>query len=435
VILQLEALADILRTAGSDVEMRHKVETAAELLKPFRVATDRVQRADATIFSCLSTWEALLGSLDDRLRQVIISRFSSMLRGPYLIAAFFSPVVNSLAYARVLDPVVVEQLEAISPAAAAEYQEYRRHPRTPPVTQCTLASYLLHVENTLDQKWPALAVAVRCCVLSTPTEAAVERGFSHMKFIINDWRNKVASNTAENLVVAQSCFKMLNEMSKSVAQSKARQEAATPSTDRLPATASQGSPTPQDPSQAVLTQAAAAGEDPDPFIAHEAALAARTARPAAVRRTPVEVEGADMQHVEYDEDDPAAEGLPAYVTAGLTPEQLTASATTIMDQVLKHCVATVQGARPPPPPARNTGANTRLKADRCEHCGGACAAHEMKAWIQCHVAGCTKRVSASHNVELCLAVYHYSDEALQSHQALDLVWYCPEHLESLRSNK
>jgi hypothetical protein len=207
VILQLEALADILRTAGSDVEMRHKVETAAELLKPFRVATDRVQRADATLFSCLSTWEALLGSLDDRLRQVIISRFSSMLRGPYLIAAFFSPVVNSLAYARVLDPVVVEQLEAISPAAAAEYQEYRRHPRTPPVTQCTLASYLLHVENTLDQKWPALAVAVRCCVLSTPTEAAVERGFSHMKFIINDRRNKVASNTAENLVVAQSCFK------------------------------------------------------------------------------------------------------------------------------------------------------------------------------------------------------------------------------------
>jgi hypothetical protein len=142
-----------------------------------------------------------------------------------------------------------------------------------------------------------------------------------MKFIINDWRNKVARNTAENLIVAQSCFKTLNEMSTSVA-SQTRQQAATPSADRLPPAPSQGSPTPQDPNHAVVAQAAA-GEDADPFIAHGAALAARAARKPAVRRTPVEE--VEMQHVEYDEEDPAAESLPAYVSAALTPAPLTAS--------------------------------------------------------------------------------------------------------------
>lgn len=139
------------------MKSRHQFERAAAALQPFRVAIDKVQRDDATLFSCLAIWERLLRTVDERLKDVVTKRFHFMLREPYLLLSFFSPTTNTIKHGFLLEDKVRQALLQYDAGAAAELDTWTNLSHKLRVTPLTSAEYLDYITSNVRPRCPRIA--------------------------------------------------------------------------------------------------------------------------------------------------------------------------------------------------------------------------------------------------------------------------------------
>lgn len=365
-------------------DQRHLIQKAIEVLQPFQIATDRVQSDSATLFTSLYAWEELLAAADASVRGAVVSRFEYLIRDAYVIISYFAPTVDNVTQGAVLDPLVRGYLEKYDERAALEHDTYTRTVRRAKAPPLTFEQYDAYITTSLAPRWPCIAQVVRSLLEATPTEAAVERGFSIMKHMATDWRNRLATDTVEQLMIAQSCYSYLA----SLVLAKPHR--------------SESSPMPRTPRNTPSREAVMAS-------------------PTQLTDTSDAVESINV--------DAPAEVVDS-ADDELQEEAPTASITCMFQQVLDALVA--KRANLPVnlrQPAPRT--NTRQRADTCLLCNRPCKDHQHKpAYVTC--TACKGRASVEHD-ELMFPLHIIPDAArkIRTHVELAMEWMCDKCCQKL----
>jgi hypothetical protein len=198
--------AESAKKFATDAELL-RIIPLTEILRPFAVATDRVQSDWATMWTALVQWEMLLGECAECVRQITTNRFHYWLREAVLIVAYFAPHVVMPPQSAEFDDLVTEAVKKYDAAAAKDLEAYFNWAnRSERKQELRLSDYTVYLKTILAPKFPALAGLIARLLNTTPTEASVERGFSQMKHCVNDWRNRLDVETVESILVAKSCY-------------------------------------------------------------------------------------------------------------------------------------------------------------------------------------------------------------------------------------
>jgi hypothetical protein len=178
-----------------------------------------IQRDNATLFQSLCLWEKLLDHCGSQQRttnahQVVATRFQMMITEPYVALAFFAPVtVKTFENVTIVENALEQYLSSIAAGCHDEFIRFKASAHRPSAGAVTLDSYRSYISNRIRPQYPTIATVLINLLAACPTEAAVERGFSFLKFIANDWRNRLEEETVEALLVLPSCHKMLKGIS------------------------------------------------------------------------------------------------------------------------------------------------------------------------------------------------------------------------------
>ena len=235
---------------GADAQ--HAIAKACEVLRPFDIATNMVQGDNATLFSSCFAWQELLASADPTVKPIVQKRFEYLLRDSYLLIAYFAPTVDNVKQGATLDPLVKAALAQYDDGASAEMDSYSRSVRRHRVgATLSKAEYESYLETVIKSRWPRTAMIVAGLLNATPTEAAVERALSQLKFIVDDWRNKLDEATAANLLIIKSTHMYLAELAKGFVTGKTSQpqKKIRPDGQSASTAGHSASPTPRTPSQ------------------------------------------------------------------------------------------------------------------------------------------------------------------------------------------
>jgi hypothetical protein len=383
------------------LETRLKVEQAYNALLPFSVATDIVQADSATLWRSIAAWGQVLDAVPHAVRAVAYERFKYLIRGPYVVLAYFSPSVCLSNFviengAAILQAHVRSIVVALDPTAGQEFDTVAKHARRMKKPTCTEEEFFTFVHTWLHPKAPKIAALVRLLALSTPTEAAVERAFSVLKFINNDWRNRLEDDAVEGLLVCSTAYKTLHKVATTLAERDSK--------SRTPATqASRSQPSAESP-----------------------------AAQAPVEDVVVVDDDADDDEEDDDDDDGDDEG-----DEGSDDEEAVLVVREACQIILELTVALCarQPVAVPTRPTEHLGPQTRKKADICVICQKPCAEHgtydhPIKAYLVCATHDCESRVSAGH-AEISIPWHNIpnGEQLKKLHKALpsDLVaWMCPK---------
>jgi hypothetical protein len=138
-----------------------------------------------------------------------------MITEPYVALAFFAPVtVKTFENVTIVEDALEKYLSSIAAGCHDEFIRFKASAHRPSAGAVTLDSYRSYISNRIRPQYPTIATVLINLLAACPTEAAVERGFSFLKFIANDWRNRLEEETVEALLVLPSCHKMLKGISR-----------------------------------------------------------------------------------------------------------------------------------------------------------------------------------------------------------------------------
>jgi hypothetical protein len=115
-----------------------------------------------------------------------------MFTEPYVALAFFAPVtVKTFENVTIVEDALEQYLSSIAAGCHDEFIRFKASAHRPSAGAVTLDSYRSYISNRIRPQYPTIATVLINLLAACPTEAAVERGFSFLKFIANDWRNRL----------------------------------------------------------------------------------------------------------------------------------------------------------------------------------------------------------------------------------------------------
>lgn len=266
----LAAAADLDSVAGQNERC---INDALLLLAPFAAATDFLQSDSATLLACVATIESLVdyfeavsqsqgatpaGHVNKMMCETAIGKLQARARTlfnfPYVVLAYFSPTTdqNNPSTAAATEKVkeFLTHFEHIPEAEWAAWDLMVLDPIEGPVTP---AMYTQHVKSTIMAACPCLGRAVLRLAGCSPTEAAVERCFSKMKYSFNVLRNRASTELVNASLAVASADAFFGSVALDVEEAPQAAFRAHRSESRASVAASVGSPSPTTPQDQRLT--------------------------------------------------------------------------------------------------------------------------------------------------------------------------------------
>ena len=205
------------RTQVKDKEKVVANDIAVELLAPFAVATDIVQKDGATTFDSLVALQHILSaasfssSFGGVLRSAILKRKQQLFSDVLVVVCFLSPTtkrhtlgehVHDIVYRKICDwryiSVPVHGNETVGDCIDLELQRFAVRPPLPMQAENFTRNDFLKWWCGLATGFPRLATIATALLDVTPTEASVERIFSKMKFSVGKSRTKMEARHVMN---------------------------------------------------------------------------------------------------------------------------------------------------------------------------------------------------------------------------------------------
>jgi hypothetical protein len=360
---------------GNASEVR-EMQDAARILHPFAVATDYLQRDSATMFDTVGTVEELLhwfiklreaqNETDfgratkesiAKVLSVIYKRAWMLFDKAYVVLAFFSPTTDTTnsPNVRKMLPVVKEFLDPfnIPPAEWKKFEMSIFDNVAAPIDQ---AAYIARINATLGRACPTIALAVTGLATSVPSEAAVERHFSKLKYTFDQWRNRAGPTLVNATLRTSAAWSFFHP------RVVDEEDVALPDPTPLKAARTESQPDTPAPRTPVtpLSFATPATQRGDPFEEQARADAAR-ARAAT-------------QDVDDESDDESFQLEDVQVEA-------------MFDQILERAanpIAPIQTAAS----VSAVGARTRSGGEKCKECGRPLRSHEYHGYVTCNSTKC-----------------------------------------------
>lgn len=365
---------------------QRELEEAAEFLRPFAVMTRALESDSATLFQTVATVEKFFRYLQDqqqklsgsplgRLRAQALTtlhlhsckRFAMLFNTPYVILAFFSPSTDYNATLTIaMEPTVRAEMEKLDNAVAVEWKIFAQKQIDPlKDTAVTKEIYEAHIVKHFSSM-PAIAKVVRGLLHGVPSEAAVERMFSQLKFTFDQWRSRSSNALMNNTLQITSAYRYFN--SKWFDQPNSFQQPVEPEVMNTPKR-------------------------------HRAeSMAATTPTTTTGDETPREVH--ELESGSDDEED-FAEASEVHA---------------LFDQILKWAFERQHQAQAAPSPAAEGSRKTRLAADACIDCGKPCRLHPNLGYLECQV--CHARRSVTHLPRF------QNMQGSNQHEKMDVNWVC-----------
>ena len=376
-----------------DVNDVREMQDAVSVLMPIAIATDDLQRDGACTFDAVVAFEALLRhyanlrhacglSVQGRAKKEVLTqvigaitvRAQMLFNKGYMVLAYFSPICDKHSEsAKAALPLVKAFLSEQYEIPEEEWHRYNSlliDATTEPITK---VAYLKHV-GLLKPFCPTISSAVSNILETSPSEAAVERLFSRLKYSFDQWRNRSSPALVNaSLQVASYYdffFQYKDEDDRGRSQSKKHR-------------ASVSSPDPKTPQHVV--------------------------------------DESDVEEEDDDDDDEGAAG-------GFT---ITGTALHMFQAILSRAGELAPPGAPPSAASRKT----RHQADRCmfPNCNKPCKEHAWKQFVVCAREGCQSRRSIEHwphlqvNNDANKAKWeNYTDS--DTHE--EVVWTCPPCLNA-----
>ena len=372
--------------AHCDGHERRDLEEAAEFLRPFAVMTRALESDSATLFKCVAIVERFFqhlqrqkeklndGSPLGRLRAQALAtldlhsckRFAMLFNTPYVILAFFSPSTDYNAPLTIaMESTVRTEMEKLDSSISLEWKIFSMKQIDPakdvPITKELYEAHLAKHFSTM----PAISKVVRGLLNGSPSEAAVERMFSQLKFTFDQWRSRSSNSLMNHTLQITSAYRYFN--------SKCFREPTTIE------------PSPQEPE--VM-------QTPKRHRSEANAQATPTTAGNATPSEAIELESESEDEEDFDE---------------------ASEVHSLFDGILKWALERQHQAPAAPSPAAD-GKRTRQAADACIDCGRPCRQHPNLGYLECQV--CHARRSVTH-----LPRYQ-NMQGSNTHDKMDVAWVC-----------
>jgi hypothetical protein len=218
------------------------LDPAVAILRPFQIATDRLQSGDATAFMAMCEFETLYNTFvtgHPSIADAVYSRIKMWATPSYLLLAFFAPSANrTRENINRIYPDLQEALERYG-VSADEFQRFINK-AFPPFrgTHVSLVDYCAFLDRVAAFA-PNLARCIKILLRATPSEASVERAFSHMRHGVNDYRSRLGTEVVEAQLQLKSAWACLQDQPVFTVASPSpkRPRSETPATPVTPTTA------------------------------------------------------------------------------------------------------------------------------------------------------------------------------------------------------
>jgi hypothetical protein len=235
-------------------------EEACVILRPFAQVTDILQQDSATLFDTLLCMEGLTRyfisfrerqqpgmrgnvgrEVADKILSTVSERKRMLLSRAYLVLAYFSPSTDyeQDSIERIHD--VVRQALAYYEVPEEEWVRFKLMMPDADEDGVTRQSYFSRVD-VIRTFCPRLAKVLMFLLNSSPSEAAVERLFSKLKFCFDQWRNRAGEtlvNATLQVASGYAFYHSLNVVDRDIEATPTkthRREPAAEPTPRTPAT-------------------------------------------------------------------------------------------------------------------------------------------------------------------------------------------------------
>lgn len=207
---------DAVQKSGlAEDTLRDELRHVCEILQPFQIATDFVQRDDCTLLENLTAWCWLKKHLESQVPEgssvfavamrsnyqhainAVNKRARFMLTEPYMLLAFFANVIESeLKH----ETKIASIIEHYDPHALLEYESLLKRPAEDMAQTITADELFASLSNVPMASLRSLLISV---AQAAPTEACIERAFSTMRRGLTYIRNRLKDDTVEaQLIVA-----------------------------------------------------------------------------------------------------------------------------------------------------------------------------------------------------------------------------------------
>ena len=399
------------------LQKRHIVERVLAELEQFQHALDAVQADSASMWSTLLAMQTLLNNATGSAEH-IRRRLPELYTDPYLCIAFCHPSVNRFGGTTGEDgefsplPGAVQVETAVANAlarydvSAEEVEAFMITPASPQLGPITYASYKRYLNSNLRARFPGIAQAVSMLLDAVPSEASVERVFSHMKWVVGDLRSRLKP---ENVQATLRICSFWEHLEREAAAIRAREDP---------------SPSPRRPPQPGLSQPPAA-----PAVEEgresESDSDVREMSPASV-------------HEEHQADAPATPATPTAPRVASTPATPAAPEVPILAAAMLQNVYDVRRAAfaNTDAPALEQAPEVQRITTRNAHevcpgkpdkpCSKLIKNHAKKAFTVCERVGCIQRMALS-----CLGHETLPPrvvaQGLVEMKEVKCYWVCPRH--------
>jgi hypothetical protein len=363
-----------------------EVQEAMLFLEPFAIITDILQSDDASLWDTMRCFEALSTYFGEMKRNVASSplgraRHTSILQiesvletrsrmlfiKPYLMIAYFSPTLDrSTSTAELVAPIVKNMLVLLDAEIELEWQRWTilvLDVVEGPVSREAYVEHLLPLKKVCPKMHGIIINALG----ATPSEAAVERLFSRLKFTYNALKSRTRADSADITMQAVSLWHFFHPP-RSIEDVN-------------------GEPQPETPWKRNRTESSTQSASPNP------------SPPAIVVEAEAEVVDDEGS---FEVLEPVGDILHNIIVWNAPPQE--------------------RAERPVP---ASTTSRTRSAADACHDCHLPCRTHQMQAYIVCDVCASARR-SVVHAPTLARTL---TAEEKSTHARVAAIWTCKSCVE------
>jgi hypothetical protein len=218
-------------TEFSREQLAH-LHNAHAMLRPLNGATNFLQRDGATLFDVLCMWSRLLEEYSvagveagdeappERRRayagmlHAVKKRFTYMMSPLHVAAVYFLPFTNRSECSAEVEAIVGNVLTKINPTV--EWGAYLKvaPPAATDSTRCTWPDLIEFLGTEEVASHSNLRQTLVMLYSSSPTEASVERAFSHMKHTVAPIRNKMLPGSVRSSMIVASAKRLIAQVKK-----------------------------------------------------------------------------------------------------------------------------------------------------------------------------------------------------------------------------
>lgn len=217
----------IIEADATDINNVCRVEVAMLALKPFFVATQLVQGDGVTTFAAISAMRPLLQqhartTVGRSIEKAVATRTHQLITSAELLVAFLAPSFNRIGCSKAVFDAVHEILlrmvalaaechgdEVIGDTVSCEWQTFCSAPPPRISTVITAKDYAAYwVGHSMI--FPRMATIVIATLGATPTEGAVERVFSKMKYQLDKSRTTLSPTLVSAQLFVNSAIAFLS---------------------------------------------------------------------------------------------------------------------------------------------------------------------------------------------------------------------------------